>query len=319
MKRIILLGVVLLNMAISFAQAPANYPNKAICTETTTGEEGEQKITKTCIWGDFKSVSIGYEDGRGHLDWEHGLYRKLNGKYAKVSNGELFGTKRSEVLTIFNAQISKDYQAISTERESKDCFAGMERTAPHYTFDKMGLYFDGENAFFSVSYGLITACRAVDGTIITLPLETIKPFLAPTAPSAPVTKPSPFANQKAVMLGKWTGNLGDKPLTVVIEKIEGNVLTGYNIVGTNQRPLKGTFVDHQWGQLCSTAYEATLKEPGDDKWDGVFTIVFVGYEDDKLVDDSPVCIGNLQGSEAHGSWEANNGQMRKICELLKQD
>ncbi len=313
------MGAVLLNMAISFAQAPASYPNKAICTETTTGEEGEQRITKTCLWGDFKTVAIGDEDYRGQVEWDYALFRKQNGKYSKISNAELFANNRTEVLAIFNEKIAQDYRSISSDPEMKDCFEGNPTTAPHFSFEDMGLEFDGEDASFHVRFGLSVACRAADGTTLTLPLEELKPFVLPQGKVVTPSKPSPLANQKAVMLGKWTGNLGDKQLTVVIEKIEGNVLTGYNIVGTNQRPLKGTFVDHHWGQLCSTAYEATLKEPGDDKWDGVFTIVFVGYEDDKLVDDSPVCIGNLQGSEAHGSWEANNGQMRKICELLKQD
>lgn len=122
-----------------------------------------------------------------------------------------------------------------------------------------------------------------------------------------------------VMLGTWKGEMSGKDLTIVIEKIDGNEIFGYNTLGDNRRELTGTFTDGDWDQSCSKAYEATLNEPGDDEWDGVFTIKFVGYEDEKENEDGGLdCDGNLKGSEAMGDWKPNNGKAAKDFQLIKE-
>ena len=138
------------------------------------------------------------------------------------------------------------------------------------------------------------------------------------APPAVVSKPeNTNTPESAVMLGTWEGSMNGKTLKVVIEKVEGTTLEGYNILGTNRRPLKGTFTVGSWDQPCSKAFEATLAEPGDDKWDGVFTIKFVGYEDDKETDNGPECAGNLKGVEANGEWKSNNGKLNHTLDLTR--
>ena len=122
-----------------------------------------------------------------------------------------------------------------------------------------------------------------------------------------------------VMLGTWKGEMSGKDLTIVIEKIDGNEIFGYNTLGNTRRDLTGTFTDGDWDQSCSKAYEATLNEPGDDEWDGVFTIKFVGYEDEKENEDGGLdCDGNLKGSEAMGDWKPNNGKAAKDFQLIKE-
>jgi hypothetical protein len=121
-----------------------------------------------------------------------------------------------------------------------------------------------------------------------------------------------------VILGTWTGEMSGKKLTIVVEKINGNELIGYNILGSNRRNLKGTFTDGSWDQPCSKAYESILNEPGDDKWDGVFTVKFVGYEDQKDSDNGIECEGNLKGQEAQGEWKSNNGKLKKDFSLVRQ-
>jgi len=129
---------------------------------------------------------------------------------------------------------------------------------------------------------------------------------------APTDEPS------AVMLGTWTGDMGGKELTIVIEKINGNEIFGYNSVGGNKRELKGTFNIGSWDQACSKAFEATLNEPGDDQWDGVFSVKFVGYEDQGEGSNGIECQGNLKGQEAMGEWKANNGKSTKELTLTKK-
>lgn len=122
----------------------------------------------------------------------------------------------------------------------------------------------------------------------------------------------------SVILGTWTGEMSNKKLTIVIEKVNGTELEGYNILGSNKRGLKGTFTEGEWDIPCSKAYQATLNEPGDDKWDGVFTIKFVGYEDEEETEEGPECIGNLKGVEAMGEWQSNKTKKKKSFQLVKE-
>lgn len=128
-----------------------------------------------------------------------------------------------------------------------------------------------------------------------------------------------FLNPKKVLLGTWTGSMEGRDLTIVIEKINGSVITGYNKLGNNKRPITGIYYDTEWDQACSKAYEVVLKEPGDDRFDGVFTIKFVGYEDQVSNDCGIICIGNLKGIEAQGSWKAYQGKKYKEFFLIKKN
>lgn len=64
----------------------------------------------------------------------------------------------------------------------------------------------------------------------------------------------------AVLVGTWVGEMNSKKLVVVIKYTSDNKLGGFNFLGKNERPLKGTFVIGSWDQPCSKAYEATLAE-----------------------------------------------------------
>lgn len=120
-----------------------------------------------------------------------------------------------------------------------------------------------------------------------------------------------------VILGTWKGDMGGKPVTVVIEKIVNNTIMGYNIIGKNKRSLKGTFSKDNWDQSCSIAYVAVLAEPGDDKWDGVYKIKFVGYNG-KETANGIECDGKFIGAEAQGTWKSNNGKLKKDLQLSKE-
>jgi len=123
---------------------------------------------------------------------------------------------------------------------------------------------------------------------------------------------------QSVLLGTWVGEMSGKKLSIVIEKIGENTLSGYNILGTNRRDVKGTFKDGSWDIPCGKAFEATLNEPGDDNYDGVFSIKFVGYEDVEVLDGGPECKGNLKGVEAIGTWTSNATKKVKDIMLTKQ-
>lgn len=142
-------------------------------------------------------------------------------------------------------------------------------------------------------------------------------FLTTLTVAAQKSKPTTNTNNPInVMVGTWQGDMGGKVVTVVIEKIINNTITGYNIIGTNKRSLTGTFAKGNWDQSCSIAYVAVLAEPGDDKWDGVYRVKFVGYNE-KETANGIECGGKYIGAEAQGTWSSNNGKLKKELQLSK--
>ena len=92
-------------------------------------------------------------------------------------------------------------------------------------------------------------------------------------------------------IGIWTGAFGKDQLTINIESIDANgTVKGYDEVKGNKRNLTGT----------KTGNTFTLNEPGDDKWDGVFTFSF-----------------DKNTNKLTGEWKSNNGKSKKNFELMR--
>jgi hypothetical protein len=108
-----------------------------------------------------------------------------------------------------------------------------------------------------------------------------------TATSAEQKKPEapPLAvNILEKMLGSFVGAFGDNKITFLITKVAGDSVLGRSIVGGNDRPFAGTYM--QSGDV----YSFTAKEPGDDPDDGVFTFSIAASRPDTVT----------------GSWKPNN-------------
>jgi len=65
-------------------------------------------------------------------------------------------------------------------------------------------------------------------------------------------------------LGEYMGTFGKNTLILDINYVNGNNVSGYNIVKGNRRNIKGTLEDK------GNAFSFRLEEPGSDKYDGVF-------------------------------------------------
>ena len=96
----------------------------------------------------------------------------------------------------------------------------------------------------------------------------------------------------------YLGTIGKKDFKLFIEKVDGENVEGYNVTGTNRRPLKGRIVN-KWTEPTGlggdyTVFKLILTEPGDDKWDGEFNI-------DLYISD--------QGRSGKGSWKSFNGKL----------
>lgn len=128
-----------------------------------------------------------------------------------------------------------------------------------------------------------------------------------------------FTNPKKVLLGKWKGQMNNRNLIIVIEKIKGDHIWGYSQLGNDKHPINGIFYETEWDQPCSKAYESVLKQNGDERFGGVFTIKFVGYEDQKSNDCGIICIGNLKGVEGQGDWKSYLGKKKHEFFIFKSD
>jgi hypothetical protein len=77
---------------------------------------------------------------------------------------------------------------------------------------------------------------------------------------------TPAANPLEKLLGSFVGAFGDNKITMLIIRAQGDSIEGRSIVGGNDRPFLGTFVEKDG------KYSISAKEPGDHPDDGVFSI-----------------------------------------------
>lgn len=103
-----------------------------------------------------------------------------------------------------------------------------------------------------------------------------------------ISKPDAVA---AVMKGTYVGDFGGKKITICIDRIIGETITGYSIVAGNERAFSGSFKHHEEG------FAIVAAEPGDRPDDGVFKMIFSAKTDD---------LG--------GVWKANDS--KKIAERV---
>jgi hypothetical protein len=70
------------------------------------------------------------------------------------------------------------------------------------------------------------------------------------------------------LLGSYVGPFGTNKITLLITKVLGDTVEGRSVVGGNDRPFSGL------ASVANGVYTIKAKEPGDDKYDGEFSITF---------------------------------------------
>ena len=68
------------------------------------------------------------------------------------------------------------------------------------------------------------------------------------------------------LIGSFVGAFGDNKITLLITKTSGDTVEGRSVVGGNDRPFTGILKN------TGNVYTIVAKEPGDDKYDGVFNL-----------------------------------------------
>jgi hypothetical protein len=93
---------------------------------------------------------------------------------------------------------------------------------------------------------------------------------APHAVSEQTDSDVSVQNQDAsAMTGTYVGPFGKRKITVCLDRVIGNTVTGYSIVAGNERAFSGSWKETEDG------YDITAKEPGDHPADGTFIFTFV--------------------------------------------
>jgi hypothetical protein len=155
--------------------APAQ--NIIVCSAKEQKIEGSEdpRTIKTCTWGNFKSISTGEADFKGRYSYSSKLFKLTNNTYVAIKNSQLFNENKTELLEILNQRIKKSFDEYSNDPEFKDCFDGI--SAPHFSIDDLGIYFDDSGINFDVSFGLSGACMSVDGITISFKLDEIESYI----------------------------------------------------------------------------------------------------------------------------------------------
>jgi len=119
------------------------------------------------------------------------------------------------------------------------------------------------------------------------------------------------SDEFAFLNGEWNGFIEQKEIKIVIQSVIGNQLAGYNIVGNNKRPVQGTVtkLNVKRKASCETNYCAyynvILSEPGDHKWDGVFTLEFEATSIDGSEENGIIYWNHY----ANGVWKSYDGKL----------
>ena len=119
--------------------------------------------------------------------------------------------------------------------------------------------------------------------------------------------------------GEWGGFLEKKRIKIVIQSVVGNQLKGYNIVGDNKRPVQGTVtkLNVKRKATCETNYcgyyKVVLSEPGDHKWDGVFTLEFEATSIDGAEENGTIYWFHV----GDGQWKSYDGKLVRNVMNLK--
>jgi YARHG domain len=129
------------------------------------------------------------------------------------------------------------------------------------------------------------------------------------------------SNAAINLLGSYVGAFGDNKITLLITRIAGDTIDGRSVVGGNDRPFSGTI------KLADDKYNISAKEPGDDKFDGIFNFTIDRKQPDVIAGNwAPLVAGTKPGPKDFTlqrrafKYETGTGEYPQASQrLLKED
>ena len=167
---------------IALSLLPLNISAQTVkiqCTEKEKkNDEGKDPILiKTCYYKSFKFVITSYPDNVGRYVYsKHQVFIQSNNKYIKTTNKRVFNKTQEELVSLINERIKQDFDEYKSDSNTRECLTEID-SIPVYKMNDFYISFYGNEIWFEVHWGLSSACRAVDGTIITFKLNKLKKYL----------------------------------------------------------------------------------------------------------------------------------------------
>ncbi len=153
--------------------------NNVICLDEDVFDEDldEDVTTKTCTYKNVKIVCKGYVmDYRGTYDYEYSTFLKnTDGSYEEVTNDAIFNQNKDELLAIINSKSEEEFNKLANDPDSDNCFEG-EKFTP-VNFDDLSIKLEDDKFVFLVSFGLCSACRALDEASVEFSLDEMQKYL----------------------------------------------------------------------------------------------------------------------------------------------
>ena len=203
---------------------------------------------KYLIYGYKKDEGIGYNPNSNTISIENKSY--LCGKELTNLNGFVYSSIAFKSF-IASSDLSKLTEDIGTSNFIAN--VGMVFDF-HTTFDLEGIY---------SNYYAFTDCQSLNvKTCKNMTTGSVKPNEVKKTTEG---KPDE-TKTKLLLMGTWKGPFSKKTMELIIDKVENNNASGYDILNGKKRPFTGTYNDN------GSTYNLTLNEPGDDKGDGKFVI-----------------------------------------------
>jgi hypothetical protein len=174
MKIVYIIVIGLLSFNIPIAQTL-----KIQCTEKEKkNDDGKDPILiKTCLYKNFKFIITSYPDYAGRYVYsEHQIFVRSQSGYSKTTNDQFFNKAQAELVVLINERIQHDFNRFASDSNTRDCLTEID-SLPVYNMNDFEISFYADEIWFEVHWGLISACRAVDGTIITFKFNELKKYL----------------------------------------------------------------------------------------------------------------------------------------------
>lgn len=129
-------------------------------------------IIRTCSYGKYKTVVVGFPDYKGRYSYKYKLYK--NDK--PISNRKMFTERQTELVEKVKKQITAEFESLRKDPENEGCFAGIEKI--EFGIDELGIELKNDQSIFNYDFGFNGACFSVSGISIVMKLTEVEKYLA---------------------------------------------------------------------------------------------------------------------------------------------
>lgn len=142
--------------------------------ETSNDSTGDE-VTKTCIYKNYKFVSVGSPDYSGRFFYEYFIYKIENKRDIQIKNSDFFLNIKG-IEKLLNKNFKRKIASAKKIEEDSECmkFAKFQE----YKIDDIGISFnENDEMEFNISLSLPNACHSLTFVDVSLDLNIIEKYL----------------------------------------------------------------------------------------------------------------------------------------------